>query len=101
LCASLKGKSYFLQPPKYGWKGTGRVTEVQCVRDVLMLHAKGGMHGTEIDRLARGERRVKVLQGQGAIAGTSTFIHKSGQAHCSLDSLGHDDPSIHEVESGA
>ncbi len=25
---------------RYGWKGTGRVTEVQCVRDVLMLHAK-------------------------------------------------------------
>jgi integrase len=71
---------------KYGWKGTGRVTEVQCVRDVLMLHAKCGMHGTEIDRLARGEGKVKVLQGQGAIAGTITFIHKSGRVHVqSLD----------------
>ena len=66
---------------RYGWKGTGRVTEVQCVRDVLMLHAKCGMHGTEIDRLARGEGKVKVLQGQGAIAGTITFIHKSGRVH--------------------
>jgi len=66
---------------RYGWKGTGRVTEVQCVRDVLLLHAKCGMHGTEIDRLARGEGRVKVLQGQGAIAGTITFIHKSGRVH--------------------
>lgn len=66
---------------KYGWKGTGRVTEVQCVRDVLMLHAKCGMHGTEIERLARGEGKVKVLHGQGAIAGTITFVHKSGRVH--------------------
>lgn len=66
---------------RYGWMGTGRVTEVQCVRDVLLLHAKCGMHGTEIDRLARGEGKVKLLQGQGAIAGTITFIHKSGRVH--------------------
>ena len=65
----------------YGWKGTGRVTNVQPVRDVLMRHAKCGMHGMEIDRLARGESKVKVLQGQGAIAGTITFVHKSGRVH--------------------
>jgi len=65
----------------YGWKGTGRVTNVQPVRDVLMRHAKCGMHGMEIDRLARGESKVKVLQGQGAIAGTITFVQKSGRVH--------------------
>lgn len=34
---------------------TRRTTDVQCVRDVLCIHAKTGMHGTEIERLARGE----------------------------------------------
>ncbi|WP_246357807.1 tyrosine-type recombinase/integrase [Pyxidicoccus fallax] len=77
LYAAIQG----WESKKYGWKGTGRVTDVQPVRDVLMLHAKCGMHGTEIDRLARGEGKVKVLQGQGAIAGTITFVHKSGRVH--------------------
>lgn len=75
LYAAIQG----WESKKYSWKGTGRVTDVQPVRDVLMLHAKCGMHGTEIDRLARGEGKVKVLQGQGAIAGTITFVHKSGR----------------------
>src|SRR6202158_1401407 len=42
------------QSNKYGWKGTGRTVDVQSVRDVLVLHAKCGMHATEIDRLASG-----------------------------------------------
>mgnify|MGYP006138046551 CR=1 FL=1 len=68
IYAAINGR----ESARYGWKGTGRVTEVQCVRDVLMLHTKCGMHGTGIDRLARGEGKVKLLQGQGAIAGTIT-----------------------------
>ena len=74
---------------KYGWKGTHRVTEVQCVRDVVVLHAKYGMHGTEIERLANGECEIASLEGQGAIAGTIRFIHKSGRFHIiSVDAQG-------------
>jgi integrase len=60
---------------------TRRTTEVQCVRDVLCIHAKTGMHGTEIERLARGEGKVAVLEESGEIAATVTFIHKSGNVH--------------------
>jgi hypothetical protein len=63
---------------KFGWKGTGRVTDVRPVRDVLCLHAKTGMHATEIERLARGEGTVTVLKEQGPIAATIRFVHKSG-----------------------
>ena len=66
---------------KYGWKNTGRKVEVQCVRDVLVLHAKCGMHATEIERLARGLGEVKPIEGQGEIAGTIKFVHKSGRVH--------------------
>jgi len=66
---------------RYGWKGTGRKVDVQCVRDVLVLHAKSGMHATEIERLARGLGEVKAVEGQGEIAGTIKFIHKSGRVH--------------------
>lgn len=66
---------------KFGWKGTERRVDVQCVRDVLLLHAKTGMHATEIERLARGEGRLDQLAGQGGIAGTITFIHKHGGVH--------------------
>ena len=60
---------------------TRRTTEVQCVRDVLCIHAKTGMHGTEIERLARGEGKVAMLEEPGEIAATVTFIHKSGNVH--------------------
>jgi len=77
------------QSNKYGWKGTGRSVDVQCVRDVLLLHAKCGMHATEIDRLARGLGEVKAVDGQGEIAGTIKFIHKSGRVHIqSVDAQG-------------
>jgi len=66
---------------RYGWKGTGRKVDVQCVRDVLVLHAKSGMHATEIERLAGGLGEVKAVEGQGEIAGTIKFIHKSGRVH--------------------
>ncbi len=60
---------------------TRRRTDVQCVRDVLCIHAKTGMHGTEIERLARGEGKVSMVGEPGEIAATVTFIHKSGQVH--------------------
>jgi integrase len=66
---------------KYGWKDTGRKVDVQPVRDVLVLHAKCGMHATEIARLARGEGEVKPVDDQGEIAGTFKFVHKSGRVH--------------------
>ena len=72
-----------------GWESKklgGGITKVQCVRDVLLLHAKSGLHGTEIERLARGEGEVKMLHGYGEIAGTIKFVHKSGRVHLqSLD----------------
>jgi len=69
------------QSNQYGWKGTGRKVDVQCVRDVLVLHAKCDMHATEIDRLARGLGEVKPVEGQGEIAGTIKLVHKSGRVH--------------------
>ncbi|WP_225412044.1 site-specific integrase [Stigmatella hybrida] len=60
---------------------TRRRTDVQCVRDVLCIHAKTGMHGTEIERLARGEGKVSLVEEPGEIAATVKFIHKSGHVH--------------------
>ena len=54
---------------------------LQEVRDVITLHAKCGMHGTEIERLAKGEGQIRALEGHGEIAGTITFVHKSGEPH--------------------
>ncbi|ATB30423.1 hypothetical protein MEBOL_003884 [Melittangium boletus DSM 14713] len=65
----------------FNQEATRRMTDVQCVRDVLCIHAKTGMHGTEIERLARGEGKVAVLEEPGEIAATVTFIHKSGNVH--------------------
>ncbi|MFL5356109.1 site-specific integrase [Archangium sp.] len=65
----------------FGQEETRRMTDVQCVRDVLCIHAKTGMHGTEIERLAKGEGKVAVFKDQGEIAATVTFIHKSGNVH--------------------
>jgi integrase len=62
-------------------ESTRRTTDVQCVRDVLCLHAKTGMHGTEIERLARGEGKVTLLKEPGEIAATVRFVHKSGRVH--------------------
>ncbi|QDF01336.1 hypothetical protein BHS05_20130 [Myxococcus xanthus] len=67
-------------------EATRRTTDVQCVRDVLCLHAKTSMHGTEIERLARGEGKVTLLKEPGEIAATVRFVHKSGRVHVqSLD----------------
>lgn len=60
-----------------------RAIHVQAVRDVLCLHAKTGMHGTEIERLARGEGKITVLDRAryGEIAATIRFTHKTGRQH--------------------
>ncbi|WNZ59119.1 hypothetical protein QEG98_23780 [Myxococcus sp. MxC21-1] len=65
---------------KFGWTAKD-VPDVQSVRDVLLIHCKTGMHATEIERLARGEGKVRVVKDQGEIAATITFIHKSGRVH--------------------
>jgi integrase len=62
-----------------GWEL--KTPDVQSVRDCLLLHAKTGMHQTEIMRLAAGDGRVSVTDGEDEIAGTVTFVHKSGYVH--------------------
>jgi integrase len=59
-----------------------RVTvDLQPIRDMFILRAKCGMHGTEIERLARGEGSIRVLEDEGEIAGTLVFPHKRGGEH--------------------
>ncbi|WP_426751572.1 hypothetical protein [Myxococcus sp. Y35] len=55
--------------------------DLQPIRDVFLLRALCGMHGTEIERLARGEGRIRVLEGEGEIAAVLEFKHKNGGAH--------------------
>jgi integrase len=58
----------------------------QDVRDVLCLRAKSGMHETEVERLAAGQGALVRVKDGGEIAGTATFVHKSGRVHIqSLD----------------
>jgi integrase len=59
--------------------------DAQCVRDVFVLAAKGGMHLTEIDRIAKGQAHVKVLHNQGEIAATITYKQKTGVHVKSID----------------
>lgn len=59
-----------------------RVTvDLQPVRDVFLLRALAGMHGSEIERLAKGEGVIRELKGYGKIAGTLFFPHKKGGGH--------------------
>src|SRR2546421_8195712 len=62
-----------------GW--SLRTPDVQSVRDCLVLHAKTGLHQTEVERLARQEGTITEVEGQGEIAGTIYFLHKSGYEH--------------------
>lgn len=67
-------------------KGEG---DAQGVRDVLVLRAKYGMHGTEIDRLATGMGQLEPVKAQKQIAGTLKFQHKTGRVHVlSVDAQG-------------
>ncbi len=59
----------------------GLVAE-QDVRDVICLRALSGMHEREASRIATGKGIVLALPDTGCeIAGTVTFVHKSGDAH--------------------
>ncbi len=59
---------------------------VQAVRDVIVLRAKAGMHGSEIDRIATGACEVREVKGAEPIVATVRFIHKRGDVHTqSLD----------------
>ena len=63
------------------------VLDTQSARDLVVLRAKTGMHGTEICRVASGDCRIEEVDGKGTvICGVLTFIHKSGNEHSvSLD----------------
>ncbi|WNG37881.1 hypothetical protein F0U61_32515 [Archangium violaceum] len=71
--------------PGYGGdapEGVPRASvSLQLVRDVFVLRAKCGMHGAEIERLARGEGSIRVLEDEGEIAATLIFKHKRGGEH--------------------
>lgn len=54
--------------------------EDQRMRDYYLLGAKYGMHGTEIDRIARNEVSV-TLVGKESIAAVLRFIHKGRHDH--------------------
>jgi integrase len=63
--------------------------DAQGIRDLILMRAKFGMHGSEIDRLASGKAIIKVLKGQGEIAGTVRFVHKRQSDHIiSVDAQG-------------
>lgn len=63
--------------------------DAQGMRDMLLMRALFGMHASEIDRLASGQGIIKPLKGQGEIAGTIRFPHKSGRDHTvSVDARG-------------
>ena len=52
----------------------------RAVRDVLCLHAKLGLHNSEVHRIATGEGVLTRAKHE-VIAGTIRFVHKSGKAH--------------------
>lgn len=59
----------------------------QAARDVILLRVKTGIHVTELDRIAKGDRsEIKPLKDQGEIAAWTIFPHKKGKPHAqSLD----------------
>ncbi|MCK8502805.1 hypothetical protein [Myxococcus fulvus] len=71
--------------PGYGDNAPPKARRVrvslQSVRDVFVLRALHGMHGSEIARLARGEGTIRELPDQGEIAGTLSFPHKRRTEH--------------------
>lgn len=56
-------------------------TDVQAVRDLLVPHAKTGMHRRESEHIARGKCELEVLNNHPEIRGVVRFIHKSGRVH--------------------
>lgn len=53
----------------------------QSVRDVLCLHAKLGMHDSEVRRIVTGECEFAAVDGHKLVKGTIRFKHKSGRVH--------------------
>ncbi|RKH08466.1 site-specific integrase [Corallococcus sp. CA047B] len=63
-----------------------RALNDQGARDVLLLHAKLGLHESEVQRIAAGEGKITLVPGHPVISGTVKFVHKSGRVHTlSLD----------------
>ena len=60
----------------------------QSCRDVMRLQVCYGMHGTEVDRAARGNALLRDAEGHGEIHSTLAFPHKRGDVHViSLDAV--------------
>jgi integrase len=80
---ALREKGYAMATIEVLYRALGD----QGSRDVLLLHAKLGLHESEVQRIAAREGKISVVQGHPIIAGTVKFVHKSGRVHTlSLDS---------------
>jgi len=63
-----------------------RAPNDQGARNVLLLHAKLGLHESEVQRIPAGDGRIALVPGNPVISGTVKFVHKSGRVHTlSLD----------------
>jgi len=77
----VRDKGYEIRDVERLYRAMSGTGDAQLARDALVLHAKCGLHDTEIERLARGQGEVKAVHGHGEIAGTIRFVHKSGRIH--------------------
>jgi len=77
----IRDKGYEIRDIERLYRAMSGSGDAQLARDALVLHAKCGLHDTEIERLAKGEGEVRVVRGHGEIAGTIRFVHKSGRVH--------------------
>ncbi len=61
--------------------------DTQPTRDLLLLRAKAGMHGSEVERIAAGDCHLREVDGGGTeICAVVSFIHKGRHEHAlSLD----------------
>ncbi len=61
--------------------------DTQPARDLLLLRAKAGMHGSEVERIAAGDCHLREVDGGGTeICAVVSFIHKGRHEHAvSLD----------------
>ncbi|MCP3104636.1 site-specific integrase [Myxococcus sp. K15C18031901] len=66
---NIRPKGYSMEAVEQAY----REANSQRLRDTLCIRAKTGMHGTEIDRVARGEAVLKEVNEPCGIKGTVTF----------------------------
>jgi integrase len=73
--------TYFTWKKKVRAPKPTKYTDAQSVRDVLVLRALCGLHHSEVERIAKGDFKVKRLGEHGEIAGTLLVWHKSQVFH--------------------